>query len=169
VRPSVDGEALTDIELTGLAYDAASETLWAVDAPAGTVTQFDWTAGNEGDSTSGVHARARLTSGGEGVVLSSLAYDGSLLWLVRAVDSDVTTTFSLDPATLPTDGSDVALGSFGTALPEVAPAIADGKVFLRFRVTLDATFVDEAHPGGPEPFAGLVMDGITIRLENAPF
>lgn len=169
VSLSYDGVALDDIEITGLAYDAATETLWVVDAPTGFVTQLDWSAGNEGVGLAGVHARGRLTAAGEGVLLSSLAYDGALLWFVRAVEGDTTTTFALDPATLPTDGSDVALANFGATLPEVAPSIADSKVFVRFRVTLDATFVDELHGGGPVPFEGMVIDEITFRLENAAF
>ncbi|MCB9897235.1 MAG: hypothetical protein H6825_04445 [Planctomycetes bacterium] len=162
-----DGDPLEDIELTGLSYDPATERVWCVDAPTGTVFEIDVSDGNEGTSTTGVHAFAKLLNGASGTVLSSIAYDGATVWVVRSVDVDQTTLIALDPADLM--AGEYALPGLGAVLPETAKSIGDGDVFLRFRLAIDGTFVDETHPGGAVAFRHLAVDEVEFSLRNASF
>ena len=164
---SRDGEALADIELTGLSYDALTDRVWCVDAPTGTVFEIDVSAGNEGTSTSGTHAFARLTNGGQTTLLSSIAYDGSTVWVVHATDVDATTLIGLDPADLM--AGEYALPSLGSLLPETARSIGDGDVYVRFRLAIDGTFTDELHPGGPVSFRDVSIDEVELTTRNTSF
>jgi len=167
-----------DIEFTGLAYDGATQSMWAVDALSGVLMQFDWTAGNEGESDSTLgHPYVALTRSGAGVVPSALAFDGTTLHLTVATDPSATSLFSIDPAAL-----DVNAGQFEGAahdlpalptipfLPELARTLAAGESFLRFRITLDGLFVDDLHSSGaPVSFSAVSLDEVLLEMSNASF
>jgi hypothetical protein len=166
-----DGAPL-DIEFTGMAYSSIGLVVTAVDALAGTLMSFDFSVGNEGVSTSGMHALAHLTLDGNNVIPSSVAWDPDMLELnvVVATDPDASSLWKLNPFTLPTDGSDLALSVVPDVpmLPETARPIAAGKIFMRFRVELDGLFDDPAHVP-PVSFRNVAVDTFLLDLRNAGF
>jgi hypothetical protein len=174
---SRDGVAL-DIEITGMAYDVVSDTLWCVDALSGVLFQTSWSAGSRGDSDSTLgHPYVGIQRLGAGVVPSGLAFDGASLHLTVATDSTATSLFTVAPG-----GLDVAAGVFQGAplvlstvpdvpfLPELASPLAAGAPFLRFRMTLDGLFDDALHESGtPVSFRLLSVDEVGLELRNAGF
>jgi len=161
-----------DIEFTGMAYSAIGLVLTAVDALSGMLISFDFSIGNEGISTMGAHALARLTHNGVNVLPSSVAWDPNLLELsvIVATDPDGSSLWKLNPFTLPTDGSELALSVTPDMpmLPETARPIAAGKIFMRFRVELDGLFDDLDH-APPVSFRRIAVDSFALSLRNAGF
>lgn len=166
------------LELTGLAHDAASDTLWCVDALAGVLFQVDWAPGFEGESDSALgHPYVGLTQGGVSVLPSALAFDGTDLHLTVATDPDVTSMFSFSPGLLSVsagefEGPPLVLPAVPTipALPERALPIAAGRMYLRFRLALDGLMDDPLHAsGGTASFRRVAVDEVAIRLRNAGF
>jgi hypothetical protein len=161
---SRDGVTL-ELHLVGMALDPSGASLWCTDGTAGTLMQASYLPGSEGESLTGVHAFARLTSGGAGVVPSALAFDGADLYLVHATDPADGRVQALDPATVSLAGADLPLAGFGTLLPEPARSIADGDKFLRFRLVLDGAH--DASDG--TQFRGVRVESIEFTYENKAF
>ncbi len=158
-----DGAPL-ETEITGLALDASGPSLWCLDAMAGTVFQVSWSPGSEGSSVTGLQRFSRLTAGGLGVVPSSLAFDGSSLFLLHATDAADARLAALAPSAVSLGGAPLPLATFGTLLPEGARALADGASFLRFRIVIDGV-----HDDGVTQFGTVRIDGIDLRYENRSF
>ncbi len=157
------------IEYTGMAYDALTETVWAVDPLTSQLIQFSVAVGMEGVSTDGVHGLARLVDVGLRVVPSAVAFDGTSLHILRSTDSTVTSRVEVDPASVSLFGADLDLPDSVVALPDVARSIADGKTYLRFRVKIDGEFVDELHTSGSVSFSLVSVDSLNLTLRNAAF
>ena len=156
------GEVL-DIEFTGLAWDAAAGALWAVDALYGRLLQVDMTGGNEGQSVPAMHVSTRLEDNlGQGVVPSSIAFDGSSLFLVHATKASDTRAKILDlgDVTEPV----LSLDDFGTLLPEGSRSMLDSDTFLRFRFEFTGT-----PRNSPVVFDRVRVDQIIVSYENLPF
>jgi len=158
-----DGAAL-DSELTGMAYDAATTSLWCVDAMAGTLFQVSLAPGSEGSSVTGLQRFSPLTSGGQGVVPSSVAFSGTSLFLVHATDIEDCRVAAVAPASVSLAGAPLNLASFGTLLPEGANAISDGVTYLRFRIVIDGV-----HNDGVTQFGTVRVDDVDLTYENRPF
>lgn len=168
-----DGVRL-ETEFTGMAVDAATNRLWAVDAITGLLIEFDLAVGLEGSSLSSTHVATVLRTATSGVVASGLAHTGTDLVLTHCVDPFDCRVFTLDPTTLPDDGSETLLASFGTLLPQIAESILDGDQFIRFRIVLDG--VKNATDGafyvladGPIEFRSVRIEAISIELVNKAF
>ncbi len=158
-----DGDFL-DVEFTGLAYDAGSEALWALDPFDTELMQIDFAPGSEGISTAGVQARAETVSNGARAVMSGLAFDGTELFLVHAVDPLDCRAIAIDPASVDLFGGDLDLPSFGTLLPTGSRSVVDGDIFFRFRIELTGGDED-----GPVVFERVRIDSVSVRYENKPF
>jgi hypothetical protein len=164
-----------DIEFTGMAYDAATATVWAVDPMAryGTgsvmMIQFSIADGMKGVSTDGVHGFARIVDGGVPSVSSALAFDGLILHVLRATDPAVSTRVAVNPAVVSRTGGDLELQNAIVGLPDVARSIADGKTFLRFRLAVDGDFTDVDHTSGVVPFSDVLVDSVEITSRNVKF
>jgi hypothetical protein len=136
-----------------------------VDAFAGSVIQIDMSPGNEGTSVSGVHAFAPLQDGaGDRVLPSSIALDGTSLFLIHAVDPLDCRIQAIDPGTISLFGAPLTLTSFGTLLPAGARSAVDGELFLRFRVQLTGQPESE-----PTPFDQVRVNDVQLTYENKPF
>jgi hypothetical protein len=162
------------IQLVGLAYDAVAERLWCTDALAGRLFQLDLSAGNEGQSLTGSESYSSLFFDLDPdmapdplpVLPSAVAFDGTDLYLIHAVDPVDARVRRLsradvDPAGL---GVDTVIDAFGTLLPENAPSIADGNIFLRFRILIDGE-----KDVGATMFRKVRVDSIVLTYENEPF
>jgi len=168
-----DGVRL-ETEFTGLAVDAASDTLWAADAVTGLLVEFDLADGVEGTSLTGTHGATVLATATSGVVLSGLAFTGADLVLTHCVDPTDCRVFTIEPATVPTDGSQTTVASFGSPLPQTAESVMDGDQFIRFRIVLDG--VKNATDGsiyvladGPIQFRSVRIEAITLEIANKAF
>jgi hypothetical protein len=160
---SRDGETL-DIHLVGLAHDAVGASLWCTDGMTGTLFQVSLAAGFEGESLSGAQRFSPLTFGGDGVVPSAVAFDGSQLFLLHATDPAETLVQALATSSVSLTGADLVLTGFGTEMPEAAPSIADGDPFLRFRLSLDGV-----HEADGVSFRKVRADLVEFQLENKSF
>ena len=173
-RVQRDAEAL-DFEFTGLAYDAATQTAWAVDpmarygAGSSMLIQFSVADGSKGISLDGVHGYARIVDGGVPSVASAVAFDGTTLHVLRATDPDVTIRVAVDPGTVSLVGADLELPNSIVGLPEVARSIADGKTYLRFQLLVDGDFVDPDHGAGAVTFGDVVIDEVELVTRNVSF
>ena len=161
-----------DAEITGMAYDAANQTLWCTDARAGRLFQVSMASGSEGVSVSVLCAFSALTHDPPGpapavpVVPSAVGFDGNSLYLTHAVDRGDSrvrqlTQGEVDPGGT---GAGTVLTFFGVQLPEAPSSIADGDMFLRFRLLIDG----EAFSGSTQ-FSDVSVDRVGFVLENQAF
>jgi hypothetical protein len=161
-----------DAELVGLAYDAVNQTLWCTDARAGRLFQVSMASGSQGVSVSVLCAFSTLThdppgpAAEEGVVPSAVGFDGNSLFLTHAVDRGDSrvrqlTQGDVDPGGT---GAGTVLSFFGVLLPEGPASIADGDLFLRFRLLIDG----EAFAGSTQ-FSDVSVDRVGFVLENQAF
>ena len=161
-----------DAEIVGMAYDPANQTLWCTDARAGRLFQVSMASGSEGVSVSVLCAFSALTHDAPGpapevsVVPSAVGFDGNSLFLVHAVDRGDSrvrqlTQGDVDPGGT---GAGTVLTFFGVLLPEGPSSIADGDMFLRFRLLIDG----EASSGSTQ-FSDVSVDRVAFVLENQAF
>jgi hypothetical protein len=169
-----DAKAL-DFEFTGMAYDAATQTVWAVDpmarygAGSSMLIQFSVADGSKGLSMNGVHGFARIVDGGVPSVASAVAFDGISLHILRSTDPDVTIRVAVDPVTVSLVGADLELPNSIVGLPEVARSIADGKTYLRFQLLVIGDAMDPDHESGPVTFGDVVIDEVELVTRNVSF
>ena len=76
-------------------------------------------------------------AGGENVVPSALALNGTTLYMIHATDPADARVGDIATAAVSLVGADLVLADFGVLLPEIPRSIADGDPFLRFRVLID--------------------------------
>jgi hypothetical protein len=171
VVPLRRGSDFLPMEITGMAFDLGRFSIWAVDAFNSELIEFSVLPEFFGISLKGVHHRVQLTDGGVPFVPSALAFDGSLLHLLRATDPEVTTRLTIDPAdvSLAQDGGVYDLVGKPDALPDIAHSIVSGKTFLRFRLPIDGLFDDPSHPSGPVSFSDVRIDSVNIIARNVKF
>ena len=166
-----DAEFL-DGEIVGLSYDPSSQTLWCTDARAGRLFQVSLAPGTEGVSLPVHCAFSTLLFDEPGaappvpVVPSALGFDGNSLYLVHAVDRDdarvrLLTQGDVDPGG---SGADTVISGFGQLLPQAPESIADGDLFLRFKLLIDG----EAASGSTF-FGNVTVDHVRFVLENQAF
>ncbi len=153
-----------DIEFTGMAYDAVDQALWCVDAMQGLLLQVSLVPGFEGTSTQGSEPASRLVSGGELLVPSAVAFDGTTLYLVRATHSASAVVIEIDPDDVSLMGSDLELADPGVAVPEVTPTLISGRQFVRFNLVIDGL-----HEADGISFRKVRIDDVTIHFENEAF
>ena len=153
-----------DIQLVGLAVDAATPSLWCTDAASGSLFQLSLAPGFEGTATTGVERYSKLVSGADGVIPSALAHDGANLALVHATDPDDGRVRKVAPSSVSLVDADLDLPDFGTLLPEKARAKGDGDLFLRFRVVIDGV-----HDAGGTSFRQVRIDSVEVVYENKAF
>jgi hypothetical protein len=160
---SLDGVPL-DLELVGLAHDAASQAVWCTDALQGVLFQVSLAPGFEGTSVTGSERYSALTSAGDGVVPSALAFRSGELFLVHATDPADSRVQSVLPTAVSLTGADLVITDFGELLPEAPFSIADGDIFLRFRLTIDGV-----HDADGVSFRSVRIDSLDISFQNTPF
>jgi len=167
---SVVRDGLTQrIEIVGLAYDGsvpAAPRLWCTDAMRSRLFQVSLEPGFEGTSMSGGGGErfSPLTFGGDKVVPSAVAFDGTSLFLLHATDPKDSRIGEIDPATVSETGADLILGGFGTLVPETPRSVADGDQFLRFLMIIDG-----ALDAGGTSFRKVRLDTVTVDYENKAF
>ncbi|HZM01217.1 MAG TPA: hypothetical protein VFD43_13300, partial [Planctomycetota bacterium] len=169
-----------DAEIVGLAYDEAGQRLWCSDARAGRLFQVSLAAGSEGLSSTGSESFSPLSYDAAGapppvpVVPSGVAFDGGRVYLAHAVDRRLKAGLddsgprvqdllrsAVDPAGT---GVTTVLAGFGVLLPEGPASIADGDMFLRFKLLIDG----EAFAGSTQ-FRDVSVDSVGFALENQAF
>jgi hypothetical protein len=160
---SRDGVTLAT-HLVGLAVDAATPALWCSDAQSRTLFRVSLAAATKGQSLSGLDGFSVLTSGGQGVIPSGLAFDGTSLFLIHATDPADSRVQALPPSAVSVTGADLNLAGFGTLLPEKPRAIGDGDIFLRFRVVIDGV-----HDAVGTSFRQVRVDEVTFTYSNSSF
>jgi hypothetical protein len=163
-----------DIQIVGLAWSAATSRLWCTDALANRLFQVDLSAGNEGQSQTGSESFSTLLFDVDGgaapdpvpVIPSAVAFDGTDLFLVHAVDPvdgrvRRLARSAVDPGGV---GADTVLANFGTLLPQAPFSMQDGHLYLRFRILIDG-----AKDAGATMFRKVRIDTIELTYENEPF
>jgi hypothetical protein len=170
---SRDG-VMQDLQLVGMAYDASSERLWCTDALANRVFQADLSAGNEGLSQTGSESFSTLLFDLDPgaapepvpIIPSAVAFDGTDLFLVHAVDPTDGRVRRLARTDVDAAGvgADTVLADFGTLLPEAPFSMDDGRIFLRFRIRLDGS-----KDAGATSFRKVRIDTIELTYDNEPF
>ena len=153
-----------DIQLVGMAWDNAAQKLWCSDSNQGLLFEVNFASGFEGTSVTGSERLSKLTSGGDGVLPSGIAFKPGSLYLVHATDVADTRIQALPPASVSLTGADLALSTFGVLLPEGARSIADGDVFLRFRISIDGL-----HDVDGVSFRNVRIDAIDLTYANEAF
>jgi hypothetical protein len=161
-----------DGEIVGMAWDSSSETLWCTDARAGRLFQVSLAAGTEGVSIPVHCAFSTLVFDEPGpalplsVVPSALGFDGNSLFLVHAVDRDDARVLQLTQGDVDPGGTgeDTVLSGFGTLLPEAPTSIADGDLFLRFKLLVDGEALS-----GSTFFSNVTVDHVRFVIENQDF
>jgi hypothetical protein len=165
---------LQDLQLVGLAWDAATSRLWCTDALTTRLFQVNMSAGNEGLSQTGSESFSALRFDAVPgsppdpvpVIPSAVAFNGTDLFLIHAVDPTDgrvrrLARTAVDPGGV---GAVTDLAHFGTLLPQAASSMEDGHLFLRFRIVIDG-----AKDVGATTFRKVRIDAVDVTYDNEPF
>ncbi len=163
--PILRDDLAVSLNVTGMALDPTGTLLWCVDATTSEIFVLTLGAGGTASSTTGIEPSGFLElASGDGILPSSVAFDGTSLFLVNAVAKDDTSITTIAPGDIGSIGAPVVVAEFGPQAPEGAQASGDGDQFVRFEITLDPDAVDNG-----TTFDLVRIDEVRIVFENKSF